>query len=67
MDRCFQLGELSVGQSILGDRIKRWRLLRQVVYPNGCQFKIDSEKQEDQGLIHILKMADKKLSNLKNI
>ena len=65
MDRCFQLGEM------LRQSIESWESDKKVaiVASGGLSHwvpipKIDSEKQEDQGLIHILKNGRQEIEQL---
>ena len=65
MDRCFQLGE------VLRQSIESWECDKKVaiVASGGLSHwvpipKIDSEKQEDQGLIHILKNGRQEIEQL---
>lgn len=65
MDRCFQLGE------VLRKSIESWESDKKVaiVASGGLSHwvpipKIDSEKQEDQGLIHILKNGRQEIEQL---
>jgi 2,3-dihydroxyphenylpropionate 1,2-dioxygenase len=65
MDRCFQLGE------VLRKSIESWECDKKVaiVASGGLSHwvpipKIDSEKQEDQGLIHILKNGRQEIEQL---